>query len=300
MNTSILILIVMTAIGLCFGLILAFGNKKLAIEMNPLIHIVEDALPKGQCGACGYAGCLAYAEAVVLDPDVPPNMCIPGKEKVAKIVAELTGKTAEAVEPRIAQVKCAGSHAKAVINYNYDGVQDCVAANLLLGGPKSCKYGCLGLATCVKNCPFDAMTMSPDGLPVIDPNKCTGCGKCETVCPRHVISMLNLKAHVRVNCNSKDKGPVAKKACTVACIGCSRCAKDCQYGAIKIENNLAVVDTHVCLEKCDNATCLAKCPTGAIKPAVFGIVPGTEGQESIDAICKVCAPEAKTTPPPAM
>ncbi|HMM22808.1 MAG TPA: Fe-S cluster domain-containing protein [Selenomonadales bacterium] len=288
MSTSVLILVVLASLGLIFGFILAFANRKFAIEVNPLIHIVEDVLPKGQCGACGYAGCMAYAEAVVLNPDVAPNLCIPGKEPVAKAVAELTGKTAAAVEPRVAQVKCAGSNEKAVRGYDYAGVDDCVAANLLFGGPKSCKYGCLGLGTCVRNCPFDAMTMSPAGLPVIDPDKCTGCGKCETVCPKKVIAMLPLGAHVRVNCNSRDKGPVARKACTAACIGCSLCVRECPYGAVKVENNLAVVDSAICREQCSDAKCLAKCPTKAIRPAVLGIVPGTEDQASVEAACPSC------------
>lgn len=293
MSTSILILLVLTLLGLVFGFILAYANKKFAVEVNPLIHIVEDVLPKGQCGACGYAGCQAYAEAVVLNPDVPPTLCIPGKDPIAKAVAELTGKRAAAVEPRIAQVKCAGTEGKAAKAYDYSGVQDCAAANLMFGGQKSCKFGCLGFGTCVKHCPFNAMTLSPAGLPIIDADKCTGCGKCETVCPKKVIAMMPLGAHVRVNCNSRDKGPVARKACSAACIGCSLCMRECAYGAIKMENNLAVVDANICMSQCTDAKCLAKCPTKAIRPAVLGILPGTEDQTSVIAACPSCAAGSK-------
>lgn len=293
MSTSILILVVLTTLGLIFGFILAYANKKFAVEVNPLIHIVEDVLPKGQCGACGYAGCQAYAEAVVLNPDVPPTLCIPGKDPIAKMVAELTGKVAQAVEPRIAQVKCAGTVEKAAKAYEYSGVQDCAAANLMFGGQKSCKYGCLGFGTCVKNCPFGAMTLSPAGLPIIDADKCTGCGKCETVCPKKVITMMPLGARVRVNCNSRDKGPVARKACTVACIGCSLCMRECAYGAIQMENNLAVVNPAICMSQCNDAKCLVKCPTKAIRPAVLGILPGTEDQASVMNVCPSCATGGK-------
>lgn len=279
LNIAVSVVIVLALVGLIFGLILAYVNKKFAVEVNPLIHLVEDVLPKGQCGACGYAGCQAYAEAVVLNPEVAPNLCTPGKEPVAKLVAELTGKTAAEVEPRVAQVKCAGTPDKAVSSYAYNGIEDCAAANLLLGGPKGCKYGCVGFGTCVKNCPFDAMTMSPDGLPIIDKDVCTGCAKCESVCPKSVIHMVPVGSHVEVSCNSKDKGQVAKKLCSAACIGCGLCGRNCSHGAIKIENNVAVVDSNVCIEKCTEKTCLAKCPTGAIKPITDGAAVGTEKQD---------------------
>lgn len=265
MNTAMIIIIVMGLVGLVFGIILAVANKKLSIETNPLIHLVEEILPKGQCGACGYAGCLSYAEAVVLNPDVAPNLCVPGKEAVAKKVAELTGKTAETIEPRFAHVKCSGGRDTAVMSFKYSGIQDCTAANLTQAGPKGCKYGCIGFGTCVRSCPFGALTMGENGLPVVDPQKCTGCGACEAACPKKVIEMLPADAPVKVNCNSKDKGAAARKLCSAACLGCGICVKSCSYGAIKLENNLATLDPKICIEKCREVTCVAKCPTKAIR-----------------------------------
>lgn len=268
MYTAIMILVVMAGIGTVFGFILAYANKKFSIEINPLIHVVEDVLPKGQCGACGYAGCAAYAEAVVLNPDVAPNLCVPGKAAIANAVAEITGKVAEQVEPRIAHVRCKGSFDKAVSSYEYKGIKDCAAASLIQGGPKGCKNGCVGFGNCVSVCNFGAMTMGENGLPIVNKKKCTGCGACEGACPKMVIQMVSTNAKVRVNCNSKDKGAVARKLCTAACIGCGICGKNCSYGAIEIKNNLAVVDTKICIEQCSEATCFAKCPTGAIKLAI--------------------------------
>lgn len=264
MENAIMVIVVMGVIGIFFGFILATANKKFSIKVNPLIHVVEEVLPKGQCGACGYAGCAAYAEAVVTKEEVPPNLCVPGKEAVAEQIAELTGKVSEKIEPRIAHIKCAGSPDKAKLSYEYKGVKDCVAANLLQGGPKACKNGCIGFGSCIAKCPFGALSMGENGIPVVDKDACTGCGSCESVCPKHVIEMISPNALVHVNCNSKEKGVAVKKNCTIGCIGCGLCAKNCTHAAIKIENNLAVVDTMICAKECKEATCLAKCPTQAI------------------------------------
>jgi electron transport complex protein RnfB len=268
MNTAIMVLVVMGAVGVVFGVILALANKKFAMEVNPLIHEVDEVLPKGQCGACGFAGCANYAEAVVLDESVPPNLCVPGKAAVAELVAEITGKKAQQMETRIARVRCSGSISKAVLSYEYKGIKDCAAAKLIQGGPKACKHGCIGFGTCVGNCPFGAMHMSSEGLPVIDAALCTGCGKCESVCPQHVIELLPIDAKVSVDCNSKDKGADARKLCTAACLGCGICMRNCTHGAIEIKNNLAVVNVKICQTECEDAVCFAKCPTKAIKSFV--------------------------------
>jgi Na+-translocating ferredoxin:NAD+ oxidoreductase RNF subunit RnfB len=254
----------MGVVGLFFGFVLAIANKKLAIELNPLIHIVEDILPKGQCGACGFAGCQAYAEAVVMFPDVPPNLCTPGKTRVAQKVSELTGKTAKEVEPRVAHVRCAQPISIAHRKYVYSGISDCVAASILHLGPRDCQYGCIGYGTCEKACPFNAITLSSDGHPEIDLDLCTGCARCENVCPKKIIEMVPVGARVDIDCNSRSKGSIARKHCSVACLGCGICAKDCPYNAIRIENNLAFVSSLICIEKCKDPVCLAKCPTGAI------------------------------------
>lgn len=265
MTTALIIVLVMGMVGLFFGFVLAYANKKFSIEMNPLIHIVEDILPKGQCGACGFPGCLAYAEAVVLDSAVQPNLCIPGKAKVAEEVAKLTGKVAAKIDPIVAHVKCANPISVAQKKYQYHGINDCVAASILHLGPKDCQYGCIGFGTCEKNCPFDAIKLNDKGLPVVDREACTGCGKCASVCPKKIIAMVSPEAHVGVDCSSHDKGAVSRKLCPVSCIGCGICAKQCQYGAIVVQDNLAVVDHAICLEKCSESTCLPKCPTGAIQ-----------------------------------
>ncbi len=265
MEIFIKMVALMGVIGLVFGVLLAFANKKFAIEMNPLIHTIEEILPKGQCGACGFPGCQAYAEAVVLDKDVAPDLCIPGKAEVARKVAELTGKQADVVESRVAKVRCSQPAGKSKLKYDYSGIKDCLAASLLQQGPKACKYGCIGLGTCERHCPFDAIKLNEDGLPIVDEKKCTGCGKCEEVCPNHVMAMIPIGAHVENICSSHDPGAVKRKYCAQPCIGCGICKKACPHGAIEIANGLAVIDKHICMEKCDDPVCVDKCPTKSLQ-----------------------------------
>ncbi|MBO6178632.1 MAG: Fe-S cluster domain-containing protein [Selenomonadaceae bacterium] len=267
MNTPFMIVVVLVGVGAFFGLVLALANKKFAMETNPLIEEVEDILPKGQCGACGYAGCQKYAEAVVEDPDVPPNLCVPGKAAVAEQVAKLTGKHAEAAEPMYAHINCRGGNAcnnKA----EYEGVADCAAAKLVMGGGKACKYGCIGFGNCVKACHFHALSMGENGLPVVNTKLCTGCGACAKTCPQNIISLVSFESKVEVACSSHDKGATARKACGNACIGCGMCMRNCPHQAIKIENNLAVVDSTICRAKCSDPDCILKCPTKAIRELV--------------------------------
>jgi Na+-translocating ferredoxin:NAD+ oxidoreductase RNF subunit RnfB len=244
-----------------FGLGLAFAAKKFAVETDPRVEQVLDVLANAHCGACGYPGCRQYAEAVVLNPDIPPNLCTPGRVPTAEIVAKITGKTLGSVEPKIARVFCQGGLSKSVRRFKYEGVEDCRAAILASGGDKACVYGCLGYGTCSRVCPFGAITMSDDFLPIVDPIKCTACGKCAQACPTKVIEILPLSKDVLVRCHSKDKGATTRKNCQVGCIACGMCVKVCPYNAPVVENNLSRIN----LDKCKVCgLCVAKCPTNAI------------------------------------
>jgi len=253
--------IFLAGIGVIFGVALAFAAKKFAVEVNPLVEKIRDILPGANCGACGYAGCMGYAEAVAVNPDVLPNLCTPGKTAVAEAIAELTGKKVEKLEPKVARVFCQGDMANAIAKFEYRGIKDCVAVVLAGGGDKACVYACLGYGSCKRACPFDAITMSENNLPIIDPEKCTACGKCVTACPKNVIELQPLSKQVIVRCHSRDKGAVTKKNCKVGCIACGICVKVCPYDAPEIENNLSIIN----LEKCRVCgLCVSRCPTNSI------------------------------------
>ena len=58
---------------------------------------------------------------------------------------------------------------------------------------KVCKIGCIGCKKCERICESDAIHVV-DFHAVVDPEKCTACGKCGEACPRHCISMMNTAA----------------------------------------------------------------------------------------------------------
>lgn len=247
--------------GAIFGLGLAYAAKRFSVKVDPRVDQVLDHVAHAHCGACGYAGCRQYAEAVVSDPNVPPNLCSPGGAASAEAIAHITGKSAGALEPQFARIMCQGSSSKSRRRLKYEGVPDCRAAVLAGGGDKSCAYGCLGYGTCERVCPFNAITMSDDGLPVVDITKCTGCRKCEQACPKKVIEVLPASRMVLVSCHSKDKGGETKKNCDVGCIGCGICVKVCPFDAPSVQNSLSRID----MDKCKVCgLCVSKCPTKAI------------------------------------
>ena len=101
-------------------------------------------------------------------------------------------------------------------------------------------------------------------LPEVNEEKCTACGACVKACPKMIIELRKKGPKSRrifVSCVNKDKGSIARKACTAACIGCGKCEKTCPFGAITVENNLAYIDDNKC-RLCRK--CVEVCPTGAI------------------------------------
>ena len=259
-------LVLLGCIGLFFGIGLAIAAHKFAVESNPLIEKVLHSLPLAQCGGCGYAGCEGYAIAVVNDPDVPPNLCFPGKEAVASLVAELTGKKMAEVEDQLAVVRCSRVEGRVSHKHHYIGFSSCTAANLGFGGPSSCQYACIGLGECADACPFDAIEMV-ENFPIVNPDKCVSCGVCVRTCPKKIIELQTLKARVFVPCSSKDLGKDVKAVCQVGCIGCKLCVKVCPAKAVSYVNNLIVIDHKACIaygSSCEEV-CVSKCPRGIFR-----------------------------------
>ena len=270
MTTTIIYTIIsLCAIGIASAVILYFVAQKFKVEEDPRIDTVESILPGANCGGCGKPGCRGFAEATVKATSLDGLFCpVGGAETMTKVAAAL-GMEVTAQTPQIAVVRCNGTCDHRQRTSQYDGYKSCAIEHSLYRGETDCTFGCLGCGDCVTACPFDAIHMDENGLPVVSEEKCVACGACVKACPRNIIELRNKGVKGRrvfVCCVNKDKGNIARKACTAACIGCGKCAKECPFEAITLENNLAYIDFRKC-RLCRK--CVSVCPTHAIHEVNF-------------------------------
>ncbi len=255
---------VLGGMGLIFGLILAIASKVFYVKTDPRLEKLNECLPGANCGGCGFAGCGAYAQAV-LDGKAPVGKCMAGGNECAAAMAQIMGVKAEKVNRRVALVRCAGykgvdENGKitgAKMKGEYEGIQDCMAATKVAGrGPLICKFGCLGFGNCTKACKYGAIHVV-DGVAKVDEEKCVGCMQCAQACPRNLIVPVEYGRHVVIACASKAKGAVTIRGCTAGCVGCGLCEKICPHDAIHVEQNLAYID----YDKCTSCgLCATVCP----------------------------------------
>jgi len=213
-------------LGVLCGGMLAYAANKFTVPVDPRVEKLLSALPGANCGACGYASCAELAKAI-LRGEVSATGCVAGGSDVAEKIAGILGHKLDqdALTRKVAFIRCRGGKDKAKEKFSYVGVEDCSASMLIAGGHKACEYGCLGLGSCVKVCPFNAMIMGSDGIPVIDELKCTACGKCVAECPRKIIVLIPRVQNVVLACMSRDKSKKVKDVCSVGCITCGICVR---------------------------------------------------------------------------
>ena len=252
--------LVLAGFALVFSGGLLYASKKFYVYEDPRIDEIEALLPAANCGGCGLAGCRAFAEQAVKAESLDV-ICPVADAEAMSAVAKVLGIEASGADKKVATLMCNGTYENSKSVLEYAGIEDCWAAVLVTDSSKTCAFSCLGLASCVRACGFDAMKIE-NGIVVIDEEKCTGCGLCVPACPKTLLHMRPQSSEVVVSCFNTDKGADARKACKVACIGCMKCEKTCQHNAIHVTNFLAAID----YDKCTNCyDCVEVCPTDSIQ-----------------------------------
>ncbi|MBO7146354.1 MAG: RnfABCDGE type electron transport complex subunit B [Lentisphaeria bacterium] len=214
---------VLALLGLVLGILIGYTAKRFAVEADPRIEEITELLPGANCGGCGYAGCADFAKEIV-ENDANISSCSACSEENFKKIAEILGKEAGNREKQVAVVYCSGDNHKAKRLARYNGLNDCRAAAALSGGGKTCRFGCIGLGSCARRCQFGAIEIR-NGLAIVHPELCEGCGNCIDICPRKLIRLVPATSKIHVYCNSLEKGPVKRKACEAACIACKKCVR---------------------------------------------------------------------------
>ncbi len=260
MSAYIFPTLIFGALGLFAGVLLTVCSKVFEVKTDERIEAVNEALPQVNCGSCGYSGCSDYASAIVKN-GAPANLCKPGGQECAAKISALMGIESAAVIPQVAVVKCSGDCNATASKFVYGGIQSCKAANRFYSGSEVCTHGCLGFGDCAAVCPNGAISVT-DGLARVDKAKCIGCGLCTKACPNSLIVVRDITNRVDVCCSSTEIGKIVRSVCKSGCIGCKKCEKACEYGAITVENNVAVIDYSKCTS-CGK--CAEGCPVHVIK-----------------------------------
>jgi Na+-translocating ferredoxin:NAD+ oxidoreductase RNF subunit RnfB len=252
-------ILIFIGMGILFGVLLVVLSKVFAVKVDQRAVEITEALPGANCGACGYAGCADYADAIV-NKGAPMNACLPGGANAASAIGEIMGVSVDAAERMVPVLHCNGTCNATKKKFDYDGIQSCTAAKRFYGGNGVCAYGCLGLGDCMNVCENNGISIQ-NGIAVFCTENCVSCNKCARVCPNGLIELRSEKKRVDMKCSSRNTGKAAMLSCENACIGCRKCEKICKFNAIHIENAYAVID----YDKCKSCgLCAKECPRDCI------------------------------------
>ncbi len=253
-----IVLGIIAGLSLIFCILILIVTKVCKIEEDEKVLKILENLAGANCGGCGHSGCASFAKAVAEGKaDVSACHAIGNEQK--KVICDVLGVEFASSVPTVAVVACNGGD-HAVDKFEYIGNDGCINQTVFHNGKKLCANACLGGGTCMSVCPEHAIKII-NNIAVIDKTACISCGACMLKCPRSCIVRIPVNAPVYVACSTLCKGKEVSNQCTVGCFGCGLCARTCPQKAIKMVDNLPVID----YTKCNGClTCVAKCPKKCI------------------------------------
>ncbi len=240
--------------------ILLIAGRFLQVQEDRRLEQLVSLLPGTNCGGCGMPGCRAFATAL-LAGEVSPAGCSVSPPAAQKRIAHFLQVDVGVASRRVARLACAGDRNMAPVLARFEREPSCSTAAVVGGGGKACAWGCLGFGDCERSCTYDAINMSPQGLPVVDEALCTACGDCVRACPKDLFRIVPQDQPLWVACNNPLAGNRLLETCRVACTACARCVQDAPDW-LRLERNLPrLVDG---APSQPPRAAIERCPTGAI------------------------------------
>jgi RnfABCDGE-type electron transport complex B subunit len=263
MKEIVVSVLVLGLTGLGFSLLLAFLSKKLKVEEDPLVAQVLAALPGLNCGACGFSGCRAFAEAIIKEKQLFKG-CLPGGNEINTTLSKILGIDNVVSTKTTAICRCGAQEGEKKASTRYQGISTCKAADII-GGAIDCLYGCLAFGDCISVCPTGAITLENKKI-YVDPKKCISCAKCVTACPRKLFEIVPVKEEYGayfVACNNKEKCKYVRDVCGRGCISCGICVR-VNDSPFYLKDNLSYIDYSRIKGKQPLEEAKSKCPTKCI------------------------------------
>ncbi len=250
----------LAALAMLLSGILLLAGRFLRVTEDPRLERVVALLPGTNCGACGQAGCRAFAMTLLAGKSSPAG-CSVSSPAAQQRIASFLQVAVGVAERRVVRLACAGGRDVAPVLASHERESQCATAAVVAGGGKACAWGCLGFGDCERSCKYDAIRMSPNGLPVVDEARCTACGDCVRACPKDLFRIVPQDQPLWVACNNPLAGNRLLETCRVACTACARCVQDAPDW-LRLERNLPrLVDG---APSQPPRAAIERCPTGAI------------------------------------
>lgn len=149
-----------------------------------LIPLVDALLPQTQCGKCGHAGCLPYAEELSQGGAI--NKCPPGGSATIHALSELLGRPFLPLDP------AHGTEQERRVAFIREAE-------------------CIGCTKCIQACPVDAIMGASKRMHTVISAECTGCDLCVAPCPVDCIDMVSLAQSPAAPPASMDSGTLSRQ-----------------------------------------------------------------------------------------